>query len=184
MTSLTLKVEAETLYGIIDDLNYYQILRLTQDCLQSEIARAYKVQASHFHSQHFEGEDILDEVQYIGMSIKEAYQTLKEIEGRLQYDLLLTKGQHRIQDTKLTRGQSKQNAMDPRTAATNDKSKKYWILGLQAFTAKSYDNAILQIQFALQFEPNNDIFLEYLDKAKEAAKKAPKKNKNPYKLRL
>ena len=186
MSNLPLQVEVETLYQIIDDLNYYQILRLPQDCLQTEIVQAYKHQASYYNPKHIneQEEELLDYAQYIALSIKEAYQTLNEQEGRLCYDTLLENGQLRVDDTKLTRGLDRQKSNDPLTAANDEKSKKYWLLGLQAFDSKEYDNAIMQIKFALQFEPNNEIFLEWLEKAQEAAKAAPKKNSNPYKLRL
>ena len=67
-------------------------------------------------------------------------------------------GQLRVDDTKLTRGLDRQKSNDPLTAANNDTAKKYWLLGLQAFDSKEFDNAIMQIQFALQFEPTNEIF--------------------------
>jgi DnaJ-class molecular chaperone len=186
MANSSLLIKVETLYSIIDELNYYQILRLKQDCIQSEITDAYKMQANFYHPKQFEEQssDILDQVQYISLSIKEAYHSLKDIEGRLGYDAKLERGTLRINDTKLTRGLDRQTSNDPRKAATNEKAKKYWLLGLQAFEAKEYDNATMQIQFALQFEPTNETFLEWLEKSKEAAKKAPKKNNNPYKLRL
>jgi hypothetical protein len=186
MTTLKLHIEIETLYSVIDDLNYYQILRLPQDCIQDEVIIAYKRQANYFKGtpQIKENEELSDKLGYITLSIKESYKTLKEPTGRLCYDTFLEKGNIRIDDTKLKRGLDRQKSNDPLTAANNDKSKKYWLLGLKAFDAKEYDNAILQIQFAIQFEPSNEIFLEWLAKSKEAAKKAPKKNKNPYKLRL
>ena len=53
MTTLQQQVEIDTLYSIIDDLNYYQILRIPQDCIQDEIPYAYKSQASHFRPQIF-----------------------------------------------------------------------------------------------------------------------------------
>ena len=40
------------------------------------------------------------------------------------------------------------------------------------------------IKFALQFEPDNEVFKEWMEKAKDADNKAIKKEKNPYKLRI
>ena len=50
--------------------------------------------------------------------------------------------------------------------------------------AKRFESAILNIKFAIQFEPKNEVFAEWLEKAKEESKKAPQKDKNPFKLRL
>ena len=77
-----------------------------------------------------------------------------------------------------------QSAQDPAHAANSDTSKKFWVNGLQAFESGDYQTAVLQIGFALQFEPNNEVFKEWLAKAKEENEKAPKQNLNPYKLRL
>jgi hypothetical protein len=43
----------------------------------------------------------------------------------------------------------------------------------------------MNIQFAMNFEKDNETFAEYLDKAKQKAQEQSKgKKKNPYKLRL
>ena len=43
----------------------------------------------------------------------------------------------------------------------------------------------MNIQFALNFERDNEVFKEWLEKAEKAAKeKSSKKEKNPYKLRF
>ena len=63
-------------------------------------------------------------------------------------------------------------------------SKKYWTLALSDYESGRYESAILNIKFAIQFEPDNDIFKEWLEKAKKAEEAAPKKEKNPYKLRI
>ena len=50
---------------------------------------------------------------------------------------------------------------------------------------KSYRACVMNIQFALNFEPNNEVFKEWLDKAKAARDEdESKREKNPYKLRL
>ena len=42
----------------------------------------------------------------------------------------------------------------------------------------------MQIQFALSFEPNNDTFKEWLDKAKSAREESGDEKQNAYKIRL
>lgn len=182
-----LKIKINTLFDIIDELTYYQILKLSSDCIQSEIEEAYQAQARMFHPKNL-GEDIDDELitkaKYILLSLNESYKILKEITGRLKYDHLLTSGQLRIENTKLLNAQEAQSNNDPAQAATNESAKKYWALGLQAYNSGDFHSAVLQIKFALQFEPSNDVFLEWLDKAQIEAKKAPKQKNNPYKIRL
>lgn len=181
-----LKIEINTLFSIIDELTYYQILRLTPDCIQSDIEPAYQEQGRHFHPQKFETapEELKAKGQYVFLSIKEAYETLRDIAGRLKYDHLLAEGQLRIENTKLLNTQENQINNDPSQAATNENAKKYWQLALHAYDNDNYAGAAMQIKFALQFEPNNDVFIEWLQKCEEKAKAAPKKSSNPYKIRL
>ena len=181
-----LKIEINALYSIIDELNYYQILKLTPSCIQDEIKPAYQNQGAYFHPDKLDesDEEISLKGKYIFLSIKEAYETLNDASDRLKYDHLLSKGILRIADTKLLNTQDTQGSNDPSQAATNESAKKYWTLGLQAFDAGDFRSAVMQIKFAMQFEPNNEVFQEWLEKAEIESKKAPKQNNNPYKIRL
>ena len=73
---------------------------------------------------------------------------------------------------------------DIEQAATKPSSEKYWKLALRAYREKNYISCMTNIKFALQFEPDNEVFKEWMEKAKEADKNAVKKEKNPYKLRI
>ena len=181
-----LKVKVNTLFEVIDELNYYQILKLSLNCVQSEIQEGFRSQGEMYHPKHFEDsdEECKAKGQYIVLSINESYQVLNEISGRLKYDHILGEGVLRIEHTKLINSQESQTNNDPLQAATNESAKKYWTLGLQAYDSGDFNSAVLQIKFAIQFEPSNEIFLEWLAKAEAEVKKAPKENKNPYKLRL
>ena len=58
-------------------------------------------------------------------------------------------------------------------------------MALSDWEQKSYRACVMNIQFALNFEPGNDVFKEWLDKAKAARDEAESKmEKNPYKLRI
>lgn len=181
-----LKIKVNTLFEIIDELNYYQILRLSADCVQSEIEDGFQRQGNLYHPKHFEdaNDELTTKGQYLLLSINESYQVLNEISGRLKYDQILGEKLLRIEHTKLLNAQESQTNNDPLQAATNESAKKYWALGLQAYDSGDFNSAVLQIKFAIQFEPNNEVFLEWLEKSEIEVKKAPKQTKNPYKLRL
>ena len=179
------QIEIETLYEHIDALNYYQMLCLEEDCTLNEISPAYKHLGGRFHPDKLETEDeeLKAKSVYILLSFKEAHDTLTSMEGRLSYDALLTQGKIRIEDTQLKVDQDQGNN-DPAMAATTDGGKKYWAMALEAFENKNFSSAKMQIGFALQYEPTNEVFLEWRDMVEAEAKKAPKQNNNPYKIRL
>ena len=74
---------------------------------------------------------------------------------------------------------------DPSKAARTPKGEQYWRRGLQCFGEGDFNGAVMQMNFALQFEADNAVFREYLEKAKAAlaAKKADKTG-NTYRIRL
>ena len=117
-------------------------------------------------------------------AINEAFRILKEPQTRLEYDGLLKNGVIRVEDTALRSGSERSSANDPSKAAQTEQSKKYWLMGLADMDAERYDSAIMNIKFALQFERDNEVFQEWLEKAKTAAEEAPQKEKNPFKIRL
>ena len=88
-----------------------------------------------------------------------------------------------IDDTQLAQVQD-QNNNDLSSAAMTENGKKYWMLALEAFENKDFHSALLQVGFALQYESSNETFKEFKAQVEVEAKKAPKANNNPYKIRL
>ena len=179
------KVMLETLHEIVDELDYYQLLRIEQSCDQADISAAFRKESQTLHPDRSRSiEDMKEKSTYIYTAINEAFRVLKDPDSRLIYDNLIKKGQIRVEDTALKATAETNKSNDPSAAATTEKSKKYWSLALSDFDAKRFESCILNIKFAIQFEPDNEVFKEWLEKAKVAEQNAPKKEKNPYKLRI
>jgi curved DNA-binding protein CbpA len=179
------QITLETLHEIIDDLDYYQVLRIDQQVEPAAIFEAYKEESKRLHPDRCNNlPEFKDKANYIYTAINEAFRVLKDPVTRLAYDSMLANGTIRIEDTALRNNADRMNANDPANAATTEEAKKYWSLALEDFEAKRFSSSILNIKFALQFERDNETFKEWLEKAKEEERKAPKKEKNPYKIRL
>ena len=178
-------LEINTLFDFIDELNYYEMLCLTPNCTLEDIEWQYQEMARQFHPDLLDNapEDVTEQSQYLMLSFHEAKETLSSISSRLQYDAQLVQGQIRIENTQLAQVQD-QGANDPANAAMTEDGKKWWTLALEAFENQNYSGAVINVGFALQYESNNEAFLELKAKAEEEAKKAPKQNNNPYKIRL
>ena len=184
-TDQDITTEIQTLSGFIDELNYYEMFCLSPDCVQSDIPVAYKAMTDRFNPSQLSApsEEVTEQGNYLMLSFKEAFDTLNSISSRLQYDVLVSNGQIRIEDTKLAQVQD-QNNNDISNAAMTENGKKYWMLALEAFENKDFHSALLQVGFALQYESSNETFKEFKEKVAVEAKKAPKANNNPYKIRL
>jgi curved DNA-binding protein CbpA len=185
---LRTRVEIETLYGLVDELNYYRLLQLDEQCAQEDIGTAFRRESRRLHPDRTASlgdSKLKEQANYIFTAINEAFRTLKDPGSRLQYDQELANGSIRSADTSLRSADQAGGASDdPEQAATNPNSEKFWKLALRAYRDKNYSSCMTNIKFALQFEPDNAVFKEWMEKAQEADSNEVKKEKNPYKLRI
>jgi curved DNA-binding protein CbpA len=78
-------IRTNTLYEIVDDLDYYQLLKLKPSCAQKDIATAFQKQSKTLHPDKSPKEQ-KDRANYIFTALNEAFRILKEPENRLEYD--------------------------------------------------------------------------------------------------
>ncbi|NOY26276.1 MAG: DnaJ domain-containing protein [Oligoflexia bacterium] len=186
--TLAVRVEIETLHGLLPELDYYKILRLDSDSSQDAIGPAFRSESRRMHPDRYSAlgdQSLLSMVNDISRLVREAYSTLNDPEKRAVYDDELVNGVARMSNDALARADQQRAAThDPAEAATNEKAGKYWKMALKDIEEKNFKGAVMNIQFALTFEPDNDTFKEYLKQAKSDAEEHKKKNFNPYKLRI
>ena len=181
-------IEIDTLHEIIDALTYYEILLCSENSTPKELSEKYRMLIKKYNpDRNTDYPNKQEEISYIYKAVSEAYQTLKQPEKRLAYDALLAQGIARNADSQLRESKTANASSDPKSAATNDNSKKYWLMGLDDMEKEKYASAVINIKFALQFETDSDakeLFEQYLEKAEEGKAKAPKSQHNAYKIRL
>jgi DnaJ-class molecular chaperone len=182
-------MEIEVIYDLLDELNYYQLLGLPTDADAAEFEPAFRAQSRVLHPDRVARlgrPELTRQATTIYRMVNEAYRCLKEPESRAQYDDELTQGNVRISDSGRSDAKAAGEASaDPDKAARTEKGGKYWRLALQQWRDEDYQGCVMNIQFALNFERDNETFQEWLKKAEDAAnEKAKTKQKNPYKLRF
>ncbi len=181
-------VEIDTLHGLLPELDYYRVLLLAPDCSQDAVGEAFRGESRRLHPDRMAAlrdDTTAEKANAIYRLVNEAYRVLKDPEQRARYDVLLGEGVLRMTDDAKAGAQADKRANDPEHAATNPKAEKYWKMALSDFQSKSYKASVMNIQFALNFEPGNEVFKEWLEKARKALKESGQdKKKNPYKLRI
>lgn len=186
--TLAARVEVETLHELLPELDYYKILGLSREAPQDDIGPAFRNESRRMHPDRYAAMGdpaLLEKVNAISRLIREAYGTLNDPEKRVVYDDELVNGASRMSDDAMARAdQQRAAANDPAEAATNEKAAKYWKMALKDLAENNAKGAVMNIQFALTFEPNNETFKEYLEKARSGADEQHKKTFNPYKLRI
>lgn len=183
-----MSIEVNTLHEILDELDYYRLLRLDPDCVQGDIEPASRAASRKHHPDRVSAigdGDLSDKANDIFQRIKEASENLGDPDKRAQYDEIVKTGILRMTEEALAVAEKERlKAESPEHAASDPKAEKYWHMGLKDWEDKNYKGCVMNIQFALSFEPENQTMKDWLQKAQDASKKQSSETKNPYKLRI
>jgi len=183
------KIELETLAELLPELNYYQLLRLERRVAQEFVDKAYRAEARRMHPDRYASHPdvtVKTHANEIYRVLQEAWNTLKDPEARTAYDQELEEGARRLSIDSRRRAEAEAAAAaNPEHAALSEKGGKYWKMALQNWHDKEFQGCVMQIQFALNFEPDNDTFKEWLERAKAKVEEdSNDKAGNVYKLRI
>ena len=183
-----LSIEVNTLHEILDELDYYRLLQLDPDCVQGDIEPASRVASKKHHPDRVSAlgdSGISSKANEIFQRVKEAGDNLSDPDKRAQYDEVLKAGVLRMTDEALAIAeQERLKSESPEHAASDPKAEKYWHMALKDWDDKNFKGCVMNIQFAMNFEPENEVMKEWLEKAKSASQKKSSESKNPYKLRI
>lgn len=187
---LRLRYEIETLHELQRELDYYQLLGVKMGCAQPDIDAAFRVEGRRLHPDRVTAgapPEFRTAANNVFKAVNDAYRVLRDPDARAHYDNELRAGRLRMDHEARKAAEAEAAARnDPAKAARTEKGGKFWKLALQNMADKDYNGASMNIQFALSFEPDNEVFKEHLAKAK-AGKEEVKKEKatsNAYKIRI
>jgi curved DNA-binding protein CbpA len=185
---LRTRIEIETLHELMPSLNYYRLLCLKQDCAQGDIDVAFRQESRRLHpDRHAAGSspEFRQKVNEVFKAVNDAHRTLRDPDARVRYDTDLRQGELRMAEESRKQAEAEASARnDPSKAAKTPQSEKYWKLALQNWQDKNYNGCVMQIKFAMGFEPDNEVFKEWLQKAQAAHEDFKKKNMNAYRIRI
>jgi curved DNA-binding protein CbpA len=181
--------EIEALHELLDELDYYQLLGISADSGPEAIEPGFREWSRKLHPDRvgrLGNKSWTRKATAIYRVINEGYRVLRDPDTRTAYGKDLQAGRKRLSDTGKADAKASSGASgDPAQAARTEKGGKYWRLALQNWRDADYNGCVMNIQFALSFEKDNETFQEWLDRAKAQAKSQnSKKKKNPYKLRF
>lgn len=187
---LRTRVEIETIHELLPELDYYKLLGLPGDCPQGEVDTAFRGESRRLHpDRHAAGAspEFRQKANEVFKAVNDAYRVLRDPDARAAYDQERRSGEVRLAEEarKLAEADAAAKA-DPTKAARTPKGERYWKLGLQCWNDKDFNGAVTNIKFAIQFEPDNEVFKEWLQKAQDAwdEKRKDTAKQNAYKIRL
>lgn len=153
------ETEVRALAGLLDELDYYELLEIDSAAQGSQVKNAYYAASRRYHpdaNRDLEGE-LSGHVHAISKRITEAYQVLRDPRRRRAYDAMRQEnGGARIQLVDATARASRQ-ARDQHEGTTPN-GRRYFSLAKLDQERGDKEAAIRNVKMAMTFEPKNTHF--------------------------
>ena len=159
--------EIRALARIMDELDYYQLIRAKPGDSARELKEAYYETSRVFHpddNRQLE-EELHQVVTNIAKRVTEAYSILRDPRRRKAYDRQLEQGNGmRMQ---LAEAEAERRADENK--GQTPQGRQYYNLATADLKRRDFASAERQLQTALTFEPGNEFFKQQLAEAREKA---------------
>ena len=166
----TFEIEAHALAQVLDELDYFQILKIGQGAAPAEIKAAYYRESRAYHPDRFfrtENTDLREAVGRIYKRINEAYVCLRDDARRSKY-LADVSGPDRLRKLRFVEQSEQELKKDKeQEIGTTPQGRKFFMAGLSDMAGQRFAAAERNFKMALTYEPAN---ANYKAKAVEAGK--------------
>lgn len=161
-------VEAEAVAGILDSLDYFQVLKLPHGASAAEIKAAFHRESRVYHPDRYfqlDDEQLKATVHRVYKRVTEAYSVLRDDAKRAKY-LADVSGPNRLRKLRWTEeSEAERKKAREEEIGTTPNGRRFYGAGLVDLGAGRPDAALRNFKAALMYEPNNPRFKE---KAEEA----------------
>src|SRR3954469_20479712 len=164
------QIEAQALAQVLDELDYFQVLKIGQNASPPEIKASYYRESRAYHPDRFSTlpqSELKEMIGRIYKRINEAYVCLREDVKRTKYlaDILGPDRQKKLRFVEASEQEMKKEK-EQEVGAT-PQGRKFYMAGLADMAAQRFAAAERNFKMALTYEPAN---ANYKAKATEAGK--------------
>ena len=164
----TLEIEAAALAQVLDELDYFQILKIGQTGGPSELKSAYYRESRAYHPDRFyqlpDG-DLKESIGRIYKRINEAYVCLRDDVKRPKY-LADISGPERQKKLRFVEASEQEMKKDKeQEIGTTPQGRKFFMAGLSDMAGQRFAAAERNFKMALTYEPNNPNYKAKRDEA-------------------
>ncbi len=194
---LRTRVEVEAISSVLDEVDYYQILKLKGGAPIPDVEKAFAGQSQMFHPDNYFGvrdPKFIKALTTVFKKVNEAYQVLKDPELKKMYDKKMGfrgagakdagKGGRRRRGIDKKALEAEKQVLEAGGVVSDKNAIKYWDLAEIATMNKDWNGVVMNLQFALNYEPENPVLKEKLAEAKSSLAEKKEKEKNPYKIKI
>src|SRR6266481_2855310 len=164
------EIEAQALAQVLEELDYFQILKIGQNAGPGEIKAAYYRESRSYHPDRFStlpAGELKDTIGKIYKRINEAYVCLRDDVKRTKY-LSDVSGPERQRKLRFVEASEQEMKKDKeQEIGTTPQGRKFFLAGLADMAAQRFSAAERNFKMALTYEPNNP---NYKSKRDEAGK--------------
>jgi DnaJ-class molecular chaperone len=173
MDSEAFDIEAQALAQILDELDYFQILKIGQAASPGDIKAAYYRESRAYHPDRFSTlapGAMKENIGRIYKRINEAYVCLRDDTKRTKYlgDILGAERQKKLRFVEASEQEMKKEK-EQEVGAT-PQGRKFFMAGLADMAAQRFASAERNFKMALTYEPNNPNFKSKRDEAGKLVK--------------
>ncbi|MCZ6462955.1 MAG: J domain-containing protein [Proteobacteria bacterium] len=164
-------LEIMALVKIIDELDYYQVLHLKPGASARDVKTAFHATARTFHpdaNRHLDPE-LQAGCTCISKRVTEAYCVLRDRRRRKAYDEKISGGEGlrmQLAEAKAAHTKRQTEARQGRTP----QGRQFFQKASKDLESENWASATNNLQMALTFEPDSELFKEKLEGAKRLAK--------------
>jgi len=162
-------IEVETLAAVIDQLDYFGVLKVPQGAGAAEIKAAYYRESRTYHPDRYaalESAELKELIGRIYRRVNEAYTVLRDDRKRVRYlaDVTGPDRERKLRFTEVEEAQVKEEQkkkLEEQLGQTPN-GRKFYAAALVEIQASRWDGAERALKSALMYEPGNARFKEQL----------------------
>jgi DnaJ-class molecular chaperone len=180
----------EALAGALDDMDYFQILKLGQDAAPADIKKAFYGESRTYHPDrfyHLADKASKERVSSIYKRITEAYYVLRDDTKRKKYlaDITGPERAQKLRFTEATEVEAKKAAKQEQESeyGTNPKSRQFFKTALDDMANERWSQAERNIKMAMTYEPANARYKEKLAEVQQKLHEQFKKSGDQFKIK-
>ncbi len=163
-----LRAFAQRIFPSLDQHSYYELLHVAPEADLSAVRGAFYKLAAQLHPDRFHTlpeSDVREQLETIYARICEAYRVLGHPERRAAYNKTLAAGKKRLDMA----GREPAGPRNPEDSIKHPEAKKFFRLGMVCLGKKDWKGAVMNFQFAKNFEPSSQLVVDKLGQAQSAA---------------